>query len=868
MRAASEWGKRLHLGSLHGAEPSPGFGSFAKNRRRVSELSSRFGGVDTDLVTWVDDQLEQSELDDHAGLIVLAALDGDRELDSFLDTGESAVRERASAEAVAVVEAGGTFLRSITVEGFRGIGPAATLDLSPRPGLTIVAGRNGSGKSSFSEALELVLTGETYRWKNRSSQWREQWRNLHHHTARVDVRVVEEGSGPVTVSTSWADGETDVDERTTTCQRQSAKRQDGLGDLGWERPLEQFRPILSYEELGGMLEGSPSELHDAIAKVLGTEQLGDALKRIQVRLKSRKAPGDAATQTRRQLVAMAAANPDERAVEAARLLRKTSPDVPALRALATGSATVDRGPITALRGLGALEAPVDEPRAVEVAARLRSAIADLADAGAEVSDRQLARLRLLEQALDVHAAHGEMSCPVCHSATLDGAWASSSRALVGQQREELGELSAARERFDQALRAARQLGTSRPAVLTRSPLPELEEPVLLARDAWDAWAAAPQGADAGAGSALADHVELHAGAVAERVAELRVAAREKLAQLDDEWQPLATQIGTWCDEWEAWLERKDSVDVLAAAEKWLKDNDLRLKNERLAPIRDGAKAAWAKLRQESNVEIGNLTLGGLGNRRKVRIEAEIDGSETSSLAVLSQGELHALALSLFLPRATMAQSPFRFVVLDDPVQAMDPAKVDGLVDLLADLARTRQVIVLSHDDRLAAAVRRADLAATILEVSRGQESKVSVVTCTDPATRYISDAFGLLAEYDDGRLTEDALRRTVPGLLRFAVEAAARDRFFTQLLQHGSPLVDVEAAWQNAGTTRQKVSLAVLGQSGDNQAMDRWASPPYRKFALGTVGPGMHNGLKAGLDPRDAARDVERLVKDLRAGTP
>ena len=374
-------------------------------------------------------------------------------------------------EAEKAAEAGGTFLVSVTVEGFRGIGPAATLELAPRPGLTIVAGRNGSGKSSISEALELVLTGDTYRWKERSSQWKEQWRNLHHSTAQITVKVVEEESGPVTVSTWWPDGETKADLRATKCQRQGERQQDGLGDLGWTRPLEQFRPILSYEELGGMLEGSPSELHDALAKVLGTEELGDALKRIQVRLKSRKAPGDAATQRRKQLVVNASELPDERAADAAKLLRKTSPDVVALRALATGSVTVDRGPIPALRSLTALEAPVTESQAGVVAGRLRTAVTELADAGAEVSARQLARLGVLEQALEVHATHGEMSCPVCHSATLDEVWAQTSRALVAQQREELAELATARQNFDDALRAARALIVPRPAVLNEAPVP-------------------------------------------------------------------------------------------------------------------------------------------------------------------------------------------------------------------------------------------------------------------------------------------------------------------------------------------------------------------------------------------------------------
>ena len=39
----------------------------------------------------------------------------------------------------------GAYLTSLTVEGFRGIGPPVTVDFVPGPGLTVVAGRNGSG---------------------------------------------------------------------------------------------------------------------------------------------------------------------------------------------------------------------------------------------------------------------------------------------------------------------------------------------------------------------------------------------------------------------------------------------------------------------------------------------------------------------------------------------------------------------------------------------------------------------------------------------------------------------------------------------------------------------------------------------------
>jgi DNA repair exonuclease SbcCD ATPase subunit len=38
------------------------------------------------------------------------------------------------------------------------------------------------------------------------------------------------------------------------------------------------------------------------------------------------------------------------------------------------------------------------------------------------------------------------------------------------------------------------------------------------------------------------------------------------------------------------------------------------------------------------------------------------------------------------------------VVIDDPVQSLDPARVDGLARALEETARTCQVIVFTHDD--------------------------------------------------------------------------------------------------------------------------------------------------------------------------
>src|SRR5439155_18404283 len=108
-----------------------------------------------------------------------------------------------------------SYIRSITVEGFRGIGQPSTLELVPGPGLTLVIGRNGSGKSSFAEALEQLLTGDTFRWAQRTKEWRDGWRNLHHRPAVVRAELALEGErAPCVVASQWPD-DADLEEAET-----------------------------------------------------------------------------------------------------------------------------------------------------------------------------------------------------------------------------------------------------------------------------------------------------------------------------------------------------------------------------------------------------------------------------------------------------------------------------------------------------------------------------------------------------------------------------------------------------------------------------------------------------------------------------
>jgi hypothetical protein len=177
---------------------------------------------------------------------------------------------------------------------------------------------------------------------------------------------------------------------------------------------------------------------------------------------------------------------------------------------------------------------------------------------------------------------------------------------------------------------------------------------------------------------------------------------------------------------------------------------------------------------------------------------------------MSQGELTSIALSLFMPRATLPESPFRFVVIDDPVQSMDPARVEGLARVLDSAAHDRQVIVLTHDDRLPEAVRRLNIAATVIGVTRRERSVMELRHELDPVARHLADARQLALTTD---LPRKVAQRVIPGLCRAAIEAACMETVRRRRLGRGDRHADVEDALANQTLT----SLAALALFDDPQ---------------------------------------------------
>ncbi|HEX9188571.1 MAG TPA: AAA family ATPase [Vicinamibacteria bacterium] len=737
-----------------------------------------------------------------AGL-VLAAVEGRDALEAELRGGARSPREGASRETPAVV---GAFLRSVAVEGFRGIGPAQTLEVRAGPGLTLVVGRNGSGKSSLAEGLEVLLTGDSLRWKERAAVWREGWRNLHHPAASLGATFLVEGEGPCVVSRRW-EAEAAFEAGAASARVRDKPASD-LGALGWTAALRTYRPFLSYNELGSLLDEGPSKLYDALSSILGLEDVVSALGALQEARRSREKTQKDATDARGRLLERLREVDDARARRVVAALEGKEWDLGAIEEVLAGVASpgTAAAEVEVLRGIAAFEPPEPE-RVAAAVAEMRGAAAAVASVRETSAARSRDAASLLELALRFHGHHGDGDCPVCGGrGALDGAWSARQREALARLRDAAREADAAHERAGAARRQWEGLVSLRADALKRAAEVGLDLGEVVG--ALGTWAEAGAITDL---AALADHVESRSGPLREAVVRLRDAARRELARREDAWRKAAVDVAAWLASARDAVRGAGDLKRLKAAESWLKKAAAGIRDDRFAPIAEKAAGIWEHLRQQSHVELGRIQLTGEGTRRRVALDVTVDGVPGAALGVMSQGELHSLALSLFVPRATLPESPFRFVVIDDPVQSMDPARVDGLARVLESASVDRQVVVFTHDDRLPEAVRRLDIAAEIIEVTRRDASVVELRRALDPVGRYLEDALAVAGTAD---LPATAAARVVPGLCRLALEAACMEVVRRRRLGRGEPHGEVERALRDAGRLDRLLALALFDDAG------------------------------------------------------
>jgi hypothetical protein len=775
--------------------------------------------MDPVLRTLLLERLSASELDDAAKHVIEVACAGGE-----VEAGDAAPP---------------VWLSSVTVEGFRGIGAPATLPLEPAPGLTVVVGRNGSGKSSFAEGLELLMTGRLKRWEKRPKAWTETWQCLHwNQPTRISATLVLEGSGDaVSLAQDWAHGAA-YDDGSGRAAPAAV-----LAEHGWDRDLPSFRPFLAYAELATMFD-TLSSLYEALTPVLGLgdiDELAGSLAAVRLQYDNqRKDVG------RLKDALVARLDPeDAHAALVAAALSTRKPDLDAIEQLLADAPDYS-GDTAILRRLAGLHVPSDDEireafTAVRVAERAHK------DAAATDARRATDIAALLRRALAVRDPQRLTDdCPVCGTPdVLDEAWATRAAEEASALDEQARALTAA----ETALASARH-GVAALIDANARSAPALATQVGLTAPAGTSPAAAAAATDpAAAAVARLDAVPPRADDVLAAAAHLRaLAARatDELGKRGAAWQELAAHVATWLEQAREVEARADTLKALKDAEKWVKGAAEELRRERFAPISERAIANWRELRQGSAIDLHDITLKKSGRTGRADFDVRADGEGANALGVMSQGELLALSVSVFLPRAALDESPFRFAVIDDPVQAMDPAKVDGLARVLHRAARTRQIVVFTHDDRLPEAIRRLKLDATMLHVDRRAHSTVDVQVSRTPVQRYLDGARGY-AKPD--RLPPEVQARVVPMFCRSAVEAAAANLVRRRAVEAGTSLDEADVQIEEARTLRETLALVLFGEAGRQGEVASEVRKRYGTHAASLVSELNRGSHGAVLDP-------------------
>ncbi len=660
----------------------------------------------------------------------------------------------------------------LRVEAFRGFRDSREFDLSASA--VVVTGPNGTGKTSFFDAIQWVLIGRIERLEALRSR-----RNTEHIVSQY--RAGRKAS--VEVDLSLAGGRVTL--RRAGDQSGSTLELSGPGRLtlfGDEAEIELRRILLPDSDLSlesalttsglmqqdvlrGVLEAKPAERYRQLSTVLGLgslENFEDATKAAAKQAAERE--GRARTEQSRLGIAI---NLAEEQLQAAKARLITRPQVEAMRneviqklratpenlslrdanlnlelpndvrvVAAKFGHAADRVDLvlSLARRAADLHADLGEPVRDEELTELRAQVERLAgvrDAaqlsrGAAQSQLNSARLAAAEIAKLAALAIPMLSekCPICSQA-IDPRQVERDLLLKASTTGTLLELeNAFVKATDGIVEASKVLAAAEDALRTA------ERQAARWREASDADQAALAAVDVLAEQEIVQfRVEGAFAGNRGKIASLAIAASEYLAltrralyDLLEAFDRQSDQSGVERTEAELANLRTAFVDAEAQSSaestrakslQTLADNTLEARVEvterRFRSIQPLVADIYHRLDPHpafKTVEFELDTYYRKGTTSPLVIDAAANVS-ADPLLVFSTSQANIVALSYFIAMSlSTAERGLPFLLLDDPVQAMDDVNVLGFADLCRHLREQRQLIVSTHERRLSSLLER------------------------------------------------------------------------------------------------------------------------------------------------------------------
>lgn len=738
--------------------------------------------------------------------------------------------ELQSAEGSSLAQLGPWRLLSLTVSGFRGIGnpedDPLLLDFTPTPGITVLCGQNGSGKTSLTDALQtafLTKKPTTVTAGVNAQLWQpvplaqgaqrakieallQSAQGNARHELLITVHVAEQ-TAPQIVLTSR------VGEQATTRECTTAELADLLGG---------HSPIVAYADI----ERSLTTQRDLNSRLMSLLQLGSRIARLEDEVARRSIPAkEAEAELKKQWQATEALLQEVKE-ELAQLDPDQAPPIPEAPTSSDDLSTWH--PELPLHPAVTPAWEAQWVRTAQAAAVSFSKTRQQVHQAADLAQSRVAHI--LSELLQEQAALSD-DCPVCGTAT---DWRETARESL----ERLREAQTAWQFLQQQTREF--VDALRPLAAT-----EAHHDVAQA-DVQQLLQLSGQAVDSLKLGDVTDELLLQCDIAASLLASLDIS--DYLTQAPDTHVTQARLVQRWNNAVATYREHHLKLAPLTQeASTWNKTKThystiaSELRKER-SYFLTSHTAQWVNnLLQDSGITLNNIEVG--AKTGQILLMAQ---DKDLTLGMLSAGQRNALLLATMVATYDTRQdaSPFGFLILDDPVHAFDDMRIGPLAKAIAKIAATSRVIVLTHDERLRehlCALECQDVPTEVHRITR-TNGRVQVEQETDISLSLVNDAINIILAADKFHAPNvmDGYTSTVRALLRQALDTALTSHALRLDALHPSTtllLAELESK-SDAFTTRQRL----------NKIKKRWTS------------------LKLAMPQELAAKDLGQLLDKLSSG--
>lgn len=663
---------------------------------------------------------------------------------------------------------------NISVAGFRGVsapGKPLTIRLPALPGLTVFHGENGCGKSSIAHALTAALH-PAYRPVPRGKKAKvadDPWSACDVHvdaeTANVRVTLLSDSGDRIEVAATI----TPSGDRNRTIKRENIPASGTDLVPEWNAAYEIHRPVFAYAEERRAIKGA----NDLQSFLLDHLLIGGCFTSLRQAVSPDLEVANTAHKT-----AQGAWRQFE---ESLRQIAEQYPEAPA--DMSTIERPTDEQPkddwLTAHGCTGELSDQAVPSLALNEVDTLCDAVIEAFDAVTAYRDAASASLGPLHHALSTLAADAGCEslpaeeCPVCAS---EVDW----RARLRERLGALEHLDTPRKDAERNLAKLRDVVRALDAISALLALDDTERP--------DAeWADQLHSAIARREVLQSSHT--HEAQLVEVLTTVRNAVQ------DDRFPALAERLVAQSRTLQQW--NRDRCEAARTfSDTWWKYRDAAAEQPLWQAVSDSIGDLERDIREQRQAQLlaavertctgllgdAQLTLNDLGLTQKTaapKFAAPADSAEPRPLGVLSAGQQNAFLLAPVVgPRS---DRPFGFVVFDDPVHALDDLRIEVLADFLRQRAATHQVIVFTHDERLAEILRHSTPDSRFFTLRRDHATSEVTIEQDDALWQRLLMACTGSLNLKEGR---PAVRPGVArALMRQAVDAALRDALMNHVCE-------------------------------------------------------------------------------------